>query len=326
MGTGERPAISSAVHALPKDAFSELSLPVEITPEEREIGLKTKRYFDKTLKRRTPWLIKNGRVTVQKGTLNPSALEQNPGSEPLPSIATGEISTDALEKESISPTLSSVLLTFKRIEDKLPDFSGRSTGLFRNIWGINNSYHQWSYEENQHSDAIGLILQSTGSMSREELDDDYYDNLAKSWEPPFPTARMMVLYAAFQEQMTSLSYHALVKRAAEEGAATVAEIMKLIAHDEAYHGGGYRAFSRVYAELDREGTIADALQVAANFRMPAQHLMRDRRRNSVEIIRVGAFSKEMVSEETLYKVLMGLGFVPEADARRVAANYWNEGI
>ena len=37
-----------------------------------------------------------------------------------------------------------------------------------------------------------------------------------------------------------------------------------------------------------------------------------------------AFSKEMVSEETLYKVMMGLGFIPEADARRVAASYWGE--
>jgi hypothetical protein len=313
---------SSAAHALPKEAFSEDSLAVEITPAEREIGLKTKRYFDRTLKRKTPWLIKNGKISVEKGTLAPTALEQNPGGEQLASLTSGEISTERLSTESISPVLASVLLTFKRIEDKLPDFSGRSNTFFRNIWGINNSYHQWSYEENQHSDAIGLILQATGSNTQDELDADYYQNLAITWEAPFPTGRMMVLYAAFQEQMTSLSYHALVKRATEEGAPTVAEIMKLVAQDEAYHGGGYRAFSRIYFEQDPEGTVADALHVAANFRMPAQHLMRDRRRNSMEIVRVGAFSKEMVSEETLFKVLMGLRFVPEADAKRVAANYW----
>jgi len=303
-------------------AFCEATDTVDITPDEREIGVRTKRYFDSTLKRRAPWLIKRGRIVVQKGSLSPTSLEDNPGSPPLPALVAGEIPCDQIEHEPISPLLASVLLTFKRIEDKLPDFSGRSYDFFRNVWGINNSYHQWSFEENQHSDAIALILERTGSMTRDQLVDDYYDNLARTWEPPFRTARRMVLYAAFQEQLTSLNYHALSRRAAQEGAATVAEVIKLIAHDEAYHGGGYRAFSRIYAEQDRDGTVADAVHVARNFRMPAQHLMRDQRRNSVEIIRVGAFSKEMVSEETILKVLLGLGFVPEQTARETADAYW----
>ena len=42
--------------------------------------------------------------------------------------------------------------------------------------------------------------------------------------------------------------------------------------------------------------------------------MRDQKRNSVEIVRVGAFSKELVSEETIYRVLKGFGFVPEESA------------
>jgi len=248
---------------------------VQITPEQREIGIRTKRYFDRTLKRRAPWLIRNGRITAFKENLAPGPLEVNPLFEPLPTVESRIIPTALLETEQISPLLASVLLTSKRIEDKLADYSGWSHQLFRNIWGINNSYHQWSFEENQHSDALGLVLERTGHLSRDALENDYQDNLSTSWSPPFPTARGMVLYAAFQEQLTSLAYHALAKRAVEEGAPTVATIMTLIAHDEAYHGGGYRAFSRIFAELDLPGTIADAEHVARNFQMPAQHLIRD---------------------------------------------------
>jgi hypothetical protein len=312
---------SKARHAVPQPDFDETSRQVPITAEERAIGIKTKSYFDRTLKRTTPWLIKNSQIRVlqPKSLVSPSEADSAMPAEPQ-----GRISTEALERETVSPLLGSVMFTFKRIEDKLADFSGRSYDLFRNVWGINNSYHQWSYEENQHSDALGLILERTGYISEDALQDDYYANLARTWEPPFATARMMVLYAAFQEQLTSLNYQALAKRAIEEDAPTVAQILRLIAQDEAYHGGGYRAFSRIYAEIDLDGTIADALHVGRNFRMPAQHLMRDPGRNSVEIVRVGAFSKAMVSEETIYRVLKGLGFVPDAQARQAADAYWKQ--
>jgi rubrerythrin len=314
----------SSRRAAPPPSFNESTTHVDISPLERTLGVKSKRYFDRTLKRRPPWLIKNSGITVLKGNLSPSAQEQVPGPQQLPALKAHAIPTEALEKERITPLLASVLLTFKRIEDKLPDFSGTSFGLFRNIWGINNAYHQWSFEENQHSDAIALVLERTGSMTELELENDYYDNLTWTWEPPFPTARQMVLYAAFQEQLTSLNYHSVARRAQQEDAPTVAEIMTLIAHDEAYHGGGYRAFSRMFAELDLEGTIQDALHVARNFRMPAQHLMRDRKKNSIEIVRAGAFSKRMVSEETIYHVLTGLRFVPEEQARETANRYWQQ--
>ncbi len=296
---------------------------VQISPEEREVGIRTKRYFDRTLKRRPPWLIRNGQISAFKDNLAAGPLEVNPLFEPLPAVASRVIPTELLADEQISAVLASVLLTSKRIEDKLADYSGWGHTLFRNIWGINNSYHQWSFEENQHSDALGLVLERTGHLSQQALEDDYLDNLATSWSPPFPTAREMVLYAAFQEQLTSLAYHALAKRAVEEGAPTVASIMTLIAHDEAYHGGGYRAFSRIFAELDLSGTISDALHVARNFRMPAQHLVRDGNKRGIDIIRVGAFNRQLVSEETIWKVLKGLGFVPLDRARKVADEYWS---
>jgi acyl-[acyl-carrier-protein] desaturase len=303
-------------HADPRPGFHEGSLVVQITAEERELGIRTKRLFDARLKRRTPWLIKDGCISLAR----PLHLAQAEASRLNNG---GAIRADDVHREQISALLASVLFTFKRIEDKLPDFSGRSYGLFRNIWGINASYHQWSVEENQHSDALALILEATGHLSHEAIEADYYDNLTRTWEVPFATPRQMVLYAAFQEQLTHLSYESLAKRAVEEGAPLIGQVMQLVSQDEAYHGGGYRAFARVFAELDLQGTIEDALHVAANFRMPAQHLMRNRRRDSVDIVRVGAFSKQLVSESTIYHVLRGLRFVPEHLARQAAARYWS---
>jgi acyl-[acyl-carrier-protein] desaturase len=305
-------SVVSRTRAEARPAFQELSHPVPVTPAEREIGLRSKRYFDSTLKRRTPWLIKNRQVRLL------AAVEPGDGERSGREL----ITADDLEREQISPLLASVLFTFKRIEDKLPDFTGRSYNLFRNYWGINASYHQWGLEESQHSDAIGLILEATGHFTLAELDGDYYDNLQRTWELPFSTPRQMVLYAAFQEQLTYLAYQSLARRADEEGAPLVGQLMLLIARDEAYHGGGYRAFARIFAELDLDGTIEDALHVARNFRMPAQHLMRNRRKDSVDIVRVGAFSKELVSEGTILKVLRGFKFVPEEMALAATAAYW----
>ena len=60
------------------EAFSEASFPVEITAEEREVGVQTYRYFMQRLKRAVPWLIKDDRIEVTKKTLAPGPLEQNP--------------------------------------------------------------------------------------------------------------------------------------------------------------------------------------------------------------------------------------------------------
>src|SRR5258708_4260912 len=180
-------AFTESRHAAPRPAFDETSREIPITPEERLIGLKTKAYFDRTLKRTTPWLIKNAQIRILQPTAAPGPREPDPLATPLPSLQPSRvISTEALEQETLSPLLGSVMFTFKRIEDKLADFSGRSYDLFRNIWGINNSYHQWSFEENQHSDALALILERAGHLTEAELDDDYYTNLARTCEPPFP--------------------------------------------------------------------------------------------------------------------------------------------
>ena len=294
---------------------------VRIT-EEREVGVRTKRYFDRVLKRLPPWSIKQGTITISREQATSQSPEVHPFLAPFPASAARLIQLDTLTGEELSPLLESVILTFKRIEDKLADYSGRSYGLFRNIWGIDNSYHQWSYEENQHSDALALILERCGTVSRADLETDYYENLGTLWQPPFETPREMVIYAALQEQLTSLAYAALATRAIQEDAPTVAEIMKLVARDEAYHGGGYRVFTRIFAEIDLDGTIADVEHVARHFRIPVEHLLRNGKKPGIELMRAGAFNKSMLSEGTIYAVLKGLGFMSEQRVRVIADSYW----
>lgn len=302
--------------------FSEETHPVEITPEERYVGVRTKKVYDQEIKRPTPWIVKDGRLFLlrpQKGAFDTA----NYTPDQLRTVSIEVITADQISRERIPQEVAEAIFTFKRIEDKLPDFTGRSAGLFRNYWGINNSYHQWSKEENEHSNAEALVLTATGALTQEQIVEDYLDNLSRTWELPFLTPRQIVLYAYFQENLTFRNYEGVAKAAEDEGAMMVAKVMRTIASDEAYHGVGYRKFAQIFAEFDLEGSIGDACYVAVNFRMPAMHLMRDQRKDTLNIIKVGAFNKRMVSEETIYRCLKNLGFVPDELCREVANNYWN---
>src|ERR1700730_3545494 len=126
--------LTEARHAAPPPDFDETSHHIPITAEERVIGIKTKSYFDRTLKRTTPWLIKNAQIRILQPTAAPGPREADPLAAPLQPLQPSRLSPRAaLEKEAISPLLWSVMFTLKRIEDKLADFSGGSYDLFRNV-------------------------------------------------------------------------------------------------------------------------------------------------------------------------------------------------
>jgi hypothetical protein len=303
--------------------FNDAYRNVEITPEERFVGPRTLELFKREIIRPLPWSIKDGRIEVE-GT--PTPIEgivlstTFPGQSFSGDVRPHAIVTEGLERERITPELASVIAQFKMIEDYLPDFMGRATNLFRGNLGISASYNQWGREELQHSLAAGLILERTGHRTQEQLAEDQMAGLLKTWETPFPTARQVVLYAAFQELQTRDAYKALADRAMEEDAPITAGILRLISRDEAYHGGGYMKFARVYHEFDPEGTVADALHVAENFRMPALNLLPNQRvafRNALE---VGVYGGDM-GQETMFRALRGLQFVPLDQARQAAEAY-----
>lgn len=304
--------------------FNDHTEHVEITPQEEFIGRQTFAIYVTKLHRQLRWLIRGHSIAVRKASSLEQQVEHSPEVPELQDIETGIIITDGLEKEQISPTLAAVIYDFKRVEDKLPDYTGRASQQFRNIWGIQRSYLQWGHEEGQHSDADGLILVATGHVTPEELKDDYYRNLKQTWEQPFPTVREMVAYTVLQELMTSHAYNALAREAKRQGAPTVAQILRLIAGDEAYHYGGYKEYLWVFAEDYLEGTIADTIYVAENFRMPGQNLLPNPKKALFNAKRVGAFSRELVSEDTIYRGLKALGFIPDDLVRKTADNYWKK--
>lgn len=315
---------------------------VEISSQERAIGTATNKLFLGKLKRELPWFYKDGKIHIYKPYLEQTELEYTPGMRRNPDIRARLLLTDGLEKETISDPLADVFADVKMVEDKLAFFMRAAKNMFWKNRGLARSYGQWDVEEGQHGDGFGLILQMTQRLpdkkaesgtreartnhkTEEELTKEFYDNLTKTWEPPFPTERQMVTYAAIQEKMTNRNYLALHDSALREDAPITAELLNIIAHDEAYHGGGYMAFLRIYAEYDLEGTIDDTYYVASNFEMPVQKLLRDPQKSLRNLVKVGAFDRDRVAYDTMLPVLRGLGFFPEHLARQAAANYVKRG-
>lgn len=217
---------------------------------------------------------------------------------------------DGLENEKISPELARLIAGFKMVEDFLPDYMGKGNKLVRNNMGLFMINMQWGREELQHGLALGNILEQTGHTTHEQTIENYQRNLERTFELPYSTARKIVIYGAFQERGTCIGYMALEKKAEEEGAPKTAEILRLIAADEAYHNAGYTQVVKIYYDEDQKGTLEDVLDVARNFRMPAENLHPNRLEWIKDLIRIGAFSKKIVAEEVIHQTLLGFRFVP----------------
>jgi len=320
--------------------FNQDSRQVEVTPEEAYLGRKTRELFDTKLERVTPWLVANGGIFVldpnKKATsLIPTALKdleaeektaeqegkESPNLKFLQSISLYELPIARLQGEHLDPLTLQALSTFGGIEHKLQDFLKHAFSQFRNVRGFVDMYSQWGKEEGSHGKAIDLTRMAIGDKTREEIDAEYDQRLTTTWEAPFVTTRQMIIYAYLQEAMTSQNYLALARRAEKDGSPTTKQILRLIAGDESFHASGYHEVVEIMHDIDPEGTKRDALAVAFNFEMPAQHLMNDPKSDALSIVKSGAFNKKMATD-VIYKALKGLRFITEEEARFVADNYW----
>lgn len=272
---------------------------VYIPEEEKIIGPKISKLFNSRLRRMPPWITQNGVVIITRS---------------------GE-RIEGLEKEKISEEFARTIDGFKMVEDFLPDFVGKGNKLVRGNHGLFEVNTQWANEELNHGSALGSILVQTGHKTEEQIEDEYHKNREKVWELPFATSRQIVAHAAFQERGTFVAYQALQKRAEDEGALRTAKILGLISTDESYHHVGYNEITKVYYEEDPEGTRDDVIYVAENFRMPAENLHPNRLQWIKDLIRVGAFSRDLVAEKIVYRTLQGFRFVPEDIARKIADEY-----
>jgi len=157
----------------------------------------------------------------------------------------------------------------KAIEDFLPDYMKKAEELFRGNEGIHDSYMQWGNEEKQHSKVAELILLNTrrssgevGHMTLEESRMSRQRKLLSGWDIPFPTGREIVAYAVFQELMTRDAYKILSDRAELEGAPITSDLLKLVAGDEAYHGGGriYEVFKTIKVYAEKQSRLASVFK------------------------------------------------------------------
>lgn len=285
---------------LPYDDSSET---IEIPQEDIIIGDITYRLFRRELKRLPRWNIdEHGIVTVTKS---------------------GE-RIAGLENERISDMLARLISEFKVVENALPDYGGEASKLTRNNMGLYLLNAQWVVEESNHILALESILEQTGRKTIDQTIEDYYKNLKITWKLPFPTARQVVAHAAFQEMYTYLAYNALEKRAIEEDAPITAEILKYIAQDELYHWSGYTKVMRIYYDRDQEETIGDVLHVAKEFRMPREKLHPNQRQWGMDLARVGAYNKPLITEQVMLRTLEGFGFIPKDLACQTADGFFKK--
>lgn len=299
--------------------FNDTSRVVDVSAHDREVGRKTNELFTTRLIRPLPWDFKDGVITATQPFKEAAFHQRLPGIDYVPGLIVQDIVTEGLSRETISPEVARVVGLFKMVEDKLPDYMGRGTAEARNFMGLSRSYLQWGREELQHSLAAGVILEQTGHKTAEELDDDYQKNLTRTWEQPFPSLREMVAYSYFQERHTNIAYAALARRAQEEGAPVTGEILNLIGKDEAYHSAGYREFVKIFHEVDPDGTKADVLHVATNYRMPALNLYENPGRAFRDLVRVGAYSRDMEAHQVLGPAMKRLGFITDVEIAQVLA-------
>jgi hypothetical protein len=289
---------------------------VKIDPRAQQVGIATRRRFLQQGIRNQNWRTNFDHIELPQSPKTEQLLKERPNLDRNGRVV---ISLDDLAREQLDPRVSRTINTFRQIEENLPDFMHQGEGLFRDVWGVNTSYHQWGKEEDQHAQAASLILEGTGFLTRVQIEEDYYQNLSTTWELPFPdndkfiAGRMTVLYAAFQEFLTGKNYDKLADNAQACGALITAVVLRFIAADERYHHRGYVGFAKDYFAQDPDGTLTDAIWVAENFGMPAQNTISNPRQALVDIRKGGVYTPELARTSHLI-TFKNIGFVPQEQA------------
>ncbi len=230
----------------------------------------------------------------------------------------------AKERGLIPPAELHTIHAFKVIEDDVPYFVSGAKGMFIHVKGLSRAYGQWDLEETEHSEALGFILEHAGGWDRKSvLDKEYYLTQMQTWEPPFKKNLEIVAYARKQERNTHGNYNALARVLREHGAHNSALIVTRIGSDEQFHGEGFEDYMEAYASISPEHRVEAAkavLRVAYHFRMPSQHLMRDRARDVKNIVSTIGYSEAEV-ENMLRATLNEYSFIPKPVIEPLVASY-----
>ncbi|MGW6223185.1 acyl-ACP desaturase, partial [Streptomyces olivaceus] len=208
-----------------------------------------------------------------------------------------DIPWDRLPEVPAERELALAAETFCGIEMFLPDYLQAHLSLLVGDYGQAWFSANWGYEEAKHALALREYLLRSGQRTETQMREFGEAVMARRWEPPYRTPRQMVVYSAFQELTTFVSYRKQRERAQRTADPVLTEVYRLIGRDEMAHCRFYQRILSLHLDEDRAGTLKDLAHVVRTFRMPAHELLPDREvRESVRTTGFGngAFITEVV--------------------------------
>ncbi len=265
--------------------FKEEAVKINISPWEEEFGWRVEEHFwDRFNRSEDPdgW---NRRWIIEK-----------------------DVPWKQVKAEPISKDTASMVESFYAVESFLPDFAEKGLGYYRSMVGLSNSHINWSYEELKHGRTLQLILERSGARTPEDMRKFRTDLARSQWNMPYPTAREMLIYAAFQEKETQRNYDHLGDVLKKEGAEGASKGLQIIGRDESFHHAFYKDLVKMLMEYDEVGTAQDILKVVTSFRMPAQHLLPDMEERVSIMVRNRVFGKKQVRDEAIIPTIKAFGF------------------
>ncbi len=265
--------------------FNETRVEVPISPWEEEFGWRVEQTF---------WSFFN-RSEDPEGWNRRWVIER-------------DVPWEAVAREPLSDDTAQMIESFFAVESYLPDFAEKGLGYYRSMVGLTNSHINWSYEELKHGRTLQLVLERSKARTHEQMRKFRTDLARSAWVMPYPTPRLMLIYAAFQEKETNRNYEHLRDVLAETGSGGAAQALRIIGRDEAFHHAFYKDLVKMLLEYDEVGTAQDILTVAKSFRMPAQHLMPDMEQRVRVMVRNKVFGKRQVRDEAIIPTIKAFGF------------------
>jgi hypothetical protein len=230
-----------------------------------------------------------------------------------------DVPWEDVRREPLHEDTALMIESFFAVESYLPDYAEKGLHYYRTMVGSSNTLINWSYEELKHGRTLQLILERSGLRTPERMREFRLRLARNAWTMPYPTAREMLIYSAFQEKETQRNYERLRGVLASQGSNGAAQGLRIIARDEAFHHAFYKDLVRMLLEYDEVGTAQDIQRVASTFRMPAQHLMPDMEQRVRVMVRNKVFGKRQVRDEAIVPTIQAFGFRDADELASVAS-------
>lgn len=186
--------------------------------------------------------------------------------------------------------VADVVEFFSSVEMFLPDYTAKMLLMIRKSRGRAWFQANWGYEESKHSLALAEWLVRSGYRGEGDLR-NYENSLLENgeWELPYDHPCSMIVYTMIQERATQLSYINLRKFAVARGDEVLAQVLKLIAADEAAHYTFFRDGVKLLMRVSKAEMIERLKNVFRTFRMPGLSLIPESDAKSKMVNQLGVY-------------------------------------